>query len=80
MQRLPNAQEIGSAIFRMRESRGLSIDASAANACVATSEWLAIECGENDLTVEMLWVMAHALDVRPSELMEAIEFGTDYFN
>lgn len=66
---------IGSAIFRLRESRRLAVLDCAKRSGLSADEWSSIEAGNSDLPIDVMWRIADALDLRPSQLMRLIECG-----
>ena len=62
------SQMFGTAIHRLRESRGRSIEETALLAGMESSEWAAIEAGHVPTDPGQLHPMAAALEVRYADL------------
>lgn len=64
---------VGEAIAEARQRRGLTQEVLSGLADIGRTHLSAIERGERKPTLETLWRLASALDMRPSQLVELIE-------
>ncbi len=64
---------IGSTIRALRTERKKTQDELSGLAGIARSHLAAIESGKNSPTVETLWQIADALNVKPSMILKAVE-------
>ena len=64
---------VGAAIAGARQRRGLTQEVLSGLADIGRTHLSAIERGERKPTLETLWKLAAALDMRPSRLVELIE-------
>lgn len=64
---------VGGAIRSLRKKRGLSQEVLSGLAGIARTHLTMIESGAKQPNFETLWRIALALDMRPSELVAAIE-------
>lgn len=64
---------VGTVIQRIREEHRQSQELVSGLAGIGRSHLSAIERGERKPTMETFFRIAYALDIRPSELMRAIE-------
>jgi transcriptional regulator with XRE-family HTH domain len=69
----PSRADLGQAIRNLRQERGLTIEALAANADIHPTYLSGIERGRHNPSWERLCDLATALDVRPSDLALAAE-------
>ena len=63
----------GSVIRQLRRKRGMSQEVLSGLAALSRSHLADIERGSVDPTVETLWRIAEALDMRLSDLMRMVE-------
>ena len=68
-----NKKITGMVIGRIRNERGLSQEVLSGLAGIARSHLAMIETGCKSASVETLWRIANALDMRLSELMALVE-------
>lgn len=71
---------VGTVIQRIREEHRQSQELVSGLAGIGRSHLSAIERGERKPTMETFFRIAYALDMRPSELMRAIEDAMDIHN
>lgn len=64
---------VGQAISKARQEKGITQEVLSGLADIGRTHLSAIERGERKPTLETLWRIALALDIRPSELMREIE-------
>lgn len=64
---------VGDAISKARQEKGITQEVLSGLADIGRTHLSAIERGERKPTLETLWRIALALDVRPSELIRKIE-------
>ncbi len=64
---------VGDVIRALRKERGLSQDVLSGLAGIARTHLTMIENGTKQANFETLWKIAGALEMRPSELVAAIE-------
>ena len=64
---------VGSVIQRFREEKGYSQELVSGLAGIGRTHLSAIERGERKPTLETLFKIAYALDVKPSTLLQAVE-------
>ena len=64
---------VGKAIRDLRKEKGISQDVLSGFAGIARTHLTMIENGTKQANFEMLWKIALALDIRPSELVARIE-------
>ena len=63
----------GSVIRELREERGLSQEALSF-ACGRHRTYVSlIERGKNSPSIQTLWMLAEALEIRPSEILQRVE-------
>lgn len=67
----------GTVIRRLRNERGMSQELLSGLAGIARSHLSMIETGSKQPNFETLWRIAGALEMRPSELVAAIEQALD---
>ena len=68
-----NALLVGQAISKVRQEKGVTQEILSGLANIGRTHLSAIERGERKPTLETLWRIALALDMRPSELVCRIE-------
>ncbi|MBD5094903.1 MAG: helix-turn-helix transcriptional regulator [Subdoligranulum sp.] len=68
---------VGQAISKERQNKGITQEVLSGLANIGRTHLSAIERGERKPTLETLWRIAAALDMRPSELVRRIEQMTD---
>ena len=68
-----SAEQIGIVIRNLRKAKGLSQDVLSGLAGLDRTHYSKIERGLRSPTIETLFKISHALDIRPHELMLAIE-------
>lgn len=68
-----NSEIVGSVIQKFREKQGLSQEVASGLAGIGRTHLSAIERGERRPTLETFFKLAYALNVRPSDLLAAIE-------
>ena len=68
-----NAKFVGNAISKARTKKCITQEVLSGLADIGRTHLSAIERGERKPTLETLWRIALALDMRPSELVEKIE-------
>ena len=66
-------QAMGRVIRRLRKERGLSQEVFSGLAGLARSHLAMIESGGKQANLETLWKIAAACEIRPSQLVLAIE-------
>lgn len=64
---------VGKAISKVRQDKGITQEVLSGLADIGRTHLSAIERGERKPTLETLWRLAAALDIRPSQLVERIE-------
>ena len=64
---------VGCVIGRVREQKGLSQEVVSGLADIGRTHLSAIECGTRKPTMETLFKIADALQMKPSELVKLIE-------
>ena len=62
-------KRFGERVRRIREQRGLSVDAVARGSGLAPQQISALEAGQDDATFDVLFALARGLGVSPSTLM-----------
>ena len=67
----------GKAISKVRQDKGITQEILSGLADIGRTHLSAIERGERKPTLETLWRIALALDMRPSELVSQIELEID---
>jgi len=67
-------EEIGKVIRALRKEKGLSQDILSGLAGIARTHLTMIENGTKQPNFETLWRIAQALEMRPSELVQKIEY------
>lgn len=72
-----NSILVGNAIAKARQEKGITQEVLSGLADIGRTHLSAIERGERKPTLETLWRVALALDVRPSELVRKIELEED---
>lgn len=72
-----NAVLVGRAISKARRSKGITQEVLSGLADIGRSHLSAIERGERKPTLETLWRIAFALNMRPNELVRKIELEID---
>ena len=68
---------VGEVIRQQRMKKNLSQEVISGFAVIGRSHWSEIESGKHTLWLETFWRIAHALELRPSELMRLIEEETE---
>lgn len=68
---------VGKAISKARQGRGITQEVLSGLADIGRTHLSAIERGERKPTLETLWRIAFALNIRPSELVSKIEMEID---
>lgn len=68
-----NAELVGSVIRRYRKHKGLSQEVLSGLADIGRTHLSMIERGERKPTLDTLFKICEALDVRPDEIVRAIE-------
>lgn len=66
-------QAMGRVVRRLRKERGLSQEVFSGLAGLARSHLAMIESGGKQATLETLWKIAAACEMRPSQLVASIE-------
>ena len=64
---------VGKTIAYMRQKKGITQEVLSGLSDIGRTHLSAIERGERKPTLETLWRLASALDMRPSELVAKIE-------
>lgn len=64
---------VGRAIAKARQEKGITQEVLSGLADIGRTHLSAIERGERKPTLETLWRLALALDIRPSQLVAHIE-------
>lgn len=64
---------VGQVISKARQEKGITQEVLSGLADIGRTHLSAIERGERKPTLETLWRIAMALDVRPSELIRKVE-------
>lgn len=64
---------VGRAIAKARQEKGITQEVLSGLADIGRTHLSAIERGERKPTLETLWRLALALDIRPSQLVAYIE-------
>ena len=72
-----NSILVGKAISKARQNKGITQEVLSGLADIGRTHLSAIERGERKPTLETLWRIALALDMRPSELVGKIELEID---
>ena len=67
----------GKAISRARQNKGITQEVLSGLADIGRTHLSAIERGERKPTLETLWRIALALNMRPSELVRKIELEVE---
>ncbi len=68
-----SAELIGGVIKGLREGKGMSQELLSGLAGLDRTHYSKIERGQRSPTIDTLFKIAHALDIKPHELMTAIE-------
>lgn len=68
-----NAVLVGSAISQARQEKGVTQEVLSGLADIGRTHLSAIERGERKPTLETIWRISIALDMRPNELVKRIE-------
>ncbi len=68
-----SSKTVGSVIKQLREKKGLSQEVLSELADIGRTHLSAIERGERKPTLETVFRIAQALDIKPSELVRRIE-------
>ena len=68
-----SSKTVGSVIKQLREKKGLSQEVLSGLADIGRTHLRAIERGERKPTLETVFRIAQALDIKPSELVRRIE-------
>ena len=68
-----NSVFVGKAISKARQSKGITQEVLSGLADIGRTHLSAIERGERKPTLETLWRISMALDMRPNELVRKIE-------
>lgn len=68
---------VGRVISEARQGKGITQEVLSGLADIGRTHLSAIERGERKPTLETLWRVALALDMRPSELVRRIELEED---
>jgi len=68
-----NSLPVGKAISKARQDKGITQEVLSGMANIGRTHLSAIERGERKPTLETLWRIAYALDIRPHELVIRIE-------
>ena len=68
-----NSVSVGRAISKARQKKGITQEVLSGLADIGRTHLSAIERGERKPTLETLWRIAFALDMRPNELVSKIE-------
>lgn len=69
-----NSVLVGKAISKARQNKGVTQEVLSGFADIGRTHLSAIERGERKPTLETLWRIAFALDMRPNELVRKIEY------
>ena len=72
-----NSVLVGKAISKVRQEKGITQEVLSGLADIGRTHLSAIERGERKPTLETLWRIAFALDMRPNELVSKIELEID---
>lgn len=72
-----NSIYVGRAIAKARQNKGVTQEVLSGLADIGRTHLSAIERGERKPTIETLWRIAFALDMRPYELVRKIEAEVD---
>lgn len=72
-----NSVLVGKAISKARQNKGITQEVLSGLADIGRTHLSAIERGERKPTLETLWRIAFALDMRPNELVSKIELEID---
>jgi len=70
---LVSAELIGCVIKGLREEKGMSQELLSGLAGLDRTHYSKIERGQRSPTIDTLFKISHALDIKPHELMTAIE-------
>lgn len=73
-----NSVLVGKAIAKVRQEKGITQDVLSGLADIGRTHLSAIERGTRKPTLETLWRIAAALDMRPSDLVARIEELTSF--
>lgn len=68
-----NKENIGKAVKAFRKSKGFSQEVLSRKAGIARSHLAMIETGSKQPNFATIWQLANALEIRPSQLVAAIE-------
>lgn len=68
-----NMKAAGRVIHRLRMKKELSQEVLSGFAVLSRSHLSEIERGKRTIQLDTLWKVAHALEIRPSELVKMIE-------
>lgn len=74
----PDSEIVGKVICKLRKAKGLSQETFSGLAGIARSHLSMIETGDKKPNFETIWKLADALNMRPSELVRAIEEEVGY--
>ena len=72
-----NSVLVGKEISKARQDKGITQEVLSGLADIGRTHLSAIERGERKPTLETLWRIAFALDMRPNELVSKIELEID---
>lgn len=64
---------VGKAVAKARQNKGITQEVLSGLADIGRTHLSAIERGERKPTLETLWRIALALDIKPSELVRRVE-------
>ena len=70
---LYNSQIVGQVIGKLRTERGMSQEVLSGLAGIARTHLTMIENGNKNASMETLWKISSALDIRLSELIRLVE-------
>ena len=70
---MPNAEIIGNILKELRENKGLTQEQLSGLAALDRTHYSKLERGLRSPTIETLFKMANALDLKPHELVKIIE-------
>ena len=73
---MPNAEQVGQVIRRLRVEKGISQELLSGLAGLDRTHYSKIERGLRSPTIETLFKIANALDIKPSKIIEEIEQET----
>ena len=68
---------VGETIMEMRRRKGISQDEISKAADIGRTHISAIECGKRKPTMETLYRLARAMDVKMSDILREIEWKMD---